>query len=166
MRLTLAQAAANFRVAQSLLEDAAARGNVRFDSDGTTDVLMAQSIARYVSNEFSTLFGGATLPAHEIVYSRRNDSAGEGLVPAGIDLVGAHNLGLVTGGRQFFQVPSLDVLRATGADITSEMTNCCFLIRDEDTSSLQALADAYMLGDARVQQAVRVHMTSDLQAAV
>lgn len=40
-------------------------------------------------------------------------------------------------------------------DISEELAEYGFLIRKRNISEMQALADAYMLGDARVQQAVR-----------
>ena len=55
-----------------------------------------------------------------------------------------------------FQIESLEQLYDAGVnEVSDEISDYGFVIRKKNLTKIQALADAYMLGDARVQQAVR-----------
>lgn len=168
MRLTIEQIAAGFRVDESLIRSVVDQKLVTLDADGTVHHLLAQAVARYVSDEFMDLFGSSVnLPGSQLIFVQPGAAGCSGFTRAGISLLGHENLGIAPGGREYYQARSIDRLHAAGlTDLTDEMTNLGFLIRNEDTSEMQALADAYMLGDARVQAAVRkrIHSSSSTAA--
>lgn len=167
MRLTIEQIAVGFRVEESSIRNVVDQQLVTLDTDGTLHHLLAQAVARYVSDEFRELFGSSVnLPGTQLLFAHPGVAGCSGFTRAGISLLGRENLGIVPGGREYYQACSVDRLHAAGlTDLTDEMTNLGFLIRDEDTSEMQALADAYMLGDARIQAAVRKRMNSSSSTA-
>lgn len=168
MRLTIEQIAVGFRVEESLIRNVVDQNLVTLDADGTIHHLLAQAVARYVSDEFRELFGSSVnLPGTQLFFVHPGLAGCPGFTRAGISLLGRENLGIAPGGREYYQARSVDQLHAAGlTDLTDEMTNLGFLIRNEDTSEMQALADAYMLGDARIQVAVRrrIHSSSSTAA--
>lgn len=167
MRLTVEQIATGFRVDESLIRNVIDQQLVALDADGTLHHLLGQAVARYVSGEFGELFGSsASLPGTQLLFAEPGAAGCSVLLQAGISLLGHEKLGIVPGGREYYQARSADQLYAAGlTDLTDETTNFGILIRDEDTSELQALADAYMLGDARLQAAVRKRISSSSSTA-
>lgn len=167
MRLTVEQIAAGFRVDEVSIRNVVDQKLVTFDTDGTLHHLLAQAVARYVSDEFRELFGSSVnLPGTQLVFVQPGVAGCSGLTRAGISLLGRENLGIAPGGREYYQACSVNQLHAAGlTDLTGEMTDLGFLIRQEDTSEMQALADAYMLGDARIQAAVRKRINSSASTA-
>ncbi len=167
MRLTIEQIAVGFRVEESLIRNVVDQQLVILDVDGTLHHLLAQAVARYVSDEFGELFGSSVnLPGTQLLFVQPGVAGCSEFTRAGISLLGHENLGIVPGGREYCQACSVDQLHAAGlTDLVDEVTNLGFLIRDEDTSEMQALADAYMLGDARIQAAVRKRVHSSASTA-
>ncbi|WP_175934449.1 hypothetical protein [Corynebacterium sp. Marseille-P4321] len=167
MRLTIEQIAVGFRVEESSIRNVVDQQLVTLDADGTLHHLLAQAVARYVSDEFTDLFGSSVnLPGSQLVFVQPGVAGCSGFTRAGISLLGRENLGIAPGGREYYQARSVDQLHAAGLTyLTNEMTNLGFLIRHEDTSEMQALADAYMLGDARIQAAVRKRIDSSSSTA-
>lgn len=162
MRLTIEQAASGYRVDASLLQGIVDKGLVALDANGTVNHLLAQAMSRYVSDEFEALFGAsATLPGLDLVFTGMTHVPCAQFAQAGMGLLGSERFGIVPGGRQFYQVPNVAALYSAGVtELSDQVTPFGFLIRAEDTSEIQALADAYMLGDARVQTAIRTHLAS------
>lgn len=167
MRLTVGQIAVGFRVDEQLIQNVVDQQLVMLDADGTLHHLLAQAVARYVSDEFRGLFGSSVnFPGSQLLFVQPGVAGCSVLKRAGISLLGHEKLGIVPGGREYYQARSADQLYAAGlTDLTDETTNFGILIRDEDTSELQALADAYMLGDARLQAAVRKRISSSSSTA-
>lgn len=92
----------------------------------------------------------------QLVYSEAISFSRVNMALAGWSLLGPSDLGIVAGGRELFQVESLEQLQSAGlTEFSDEISDYGFVIRKKNLSEIQALADAYMLGDARVQQAVR-----------
>ncbi len=167
MRLTIDQAASGYRVDASLLQGIVDKGLVALDANGTVNHLFAQAMSRYVSDEFEALFGAsATLPGLDLVFAEIDHSPCSDFTQAGMGLLGSERFGIVPGGRQFYQVPDIGALYAAGiTELSDQVSSLGLLIREEDTSEIQALADAYMLGDARVQTAIRTHLASATNTA-
>lgn len=103
------------------------------------------------------MFGSAaTFLGSQLVYSEAISFSRDNIALAGWSLLGPNNLGIVAGGRDLFQVESLEQLYDAGVnEVSDEISDYGFVIRKKNLTKIQALADAYMLGDARVQQAVR-----------
>ena len=119
--------------------------------------MLAQALSRFVSDEFEELFGSAaTFLGSQLVYSKAIRFSTDKIAQAGWSLLGQNSLAIVAGGRELFQVESLEQLYDAGVnEVSDEISDYGFVIRKKNLSEIQALADAYMLGDARVQQAVR-----------
>ncbi|WP_311390499.1 hypothetical protein [Corynebacterium haemomassiliense] len=162
MRLTIEQAASGYRVDASLLQGIVDQGLVALDANGTVNHLLAQAMSRYVSDEFEALFGAsATLPGLDLVFTGMTNVPCARFVQAGTGLLGIERFGIVPGGRQFYQVSDFGALYSAGVtELSDQVSSHGFLIREEDTSEMQAFADAYMLGDTRVQTAIRTHLAS------
>ena len=68
MRLTLQEAADGFRSNALTMQAAADVSGVVLDSSGKVSLMMAQSLARFVSGEFRELFGpNAQLPGRDVI---------------------------------------------------------------------------------------------------
>jgi len=162
VRLTIEQAASGYRVDAAQIQDIVDKGMVALDANGTVHHLLAQAMARFVSDEFQALFGASmTLPGSDLVFTELAQMPCLEFTQAGMGLLGSGRFGIVPGGRQFFQVPDIEALNHAGiTELSDQVTSFGFLIREEDTSEMQAYADAYMLGDARVQSAIRAHLAS------
>lgn len=119
--------------------------------------MLAQALSRFISEEFKEMFGAeVAFLGGGLVYSTVSNFDRGNMAFAGLSLIGPSNLGIVAGDRELFQVESLEALYKAGVtEISEELAEYGFLIRQKNLSEMQALADAYMLGDARVQQAVR-----------
>lgn len=156
MRLTLQQAADGFQSNALKMQATADDYGVVFDSSGKVSLMMAQSLARFVSGEFEELFGtNAKLSGQDIISVKAAKHSHQATL-AGISLLEDDFGGIVTGGTCHYQVEDIDEVRKIHAmSDDKELQHCLFIIRDTNVSTLQALADAYMLGNARVQQAVR-----------
>ena len=157
MRFTLQEAADGFKSNALTMQAAADEGGVVFDSSGKVSLMMAQSLARFVSGEFRELFGtNAQLPGRDVISMKTAGHSRQIATLAGISLLEPDFGGIVAGGTRHYQVEDGDeILRNDALSENKELRRSLFIIRDTDMSTTQALADAYMLGDARVQQAVR-----------
>lgn len=157
MRLSVEQIASGFRVDQCALQRAIDEKVVQPDAAGTLSLMAAQALSRFVSDEFEEMFGSAaTFLGSQLVYSEAISFSRDNIALAGWSLLGPSDLGIVAGGRELFQVESLEQLQGAGVtEFSDEISDYGFVIRKKNLSEIQALADAYMLGDARVQQAVR-----------
>ena len=157
LRLSVEQIASGFRADLSAVRRAVDQGVVELDSAGTLSLMLAQALSRFISEEFKEMFGAeVAFLGDGLVYSTDSDFDRGNMAFAGLSLIGSSNLGIVAGGRELFQVESLEALYKAGVtEISEELAEYGFLIRQKNLSEMQALADAYMLGDARVQQAVR-----------
>lgn len=157
VRLTLQEAADGFRSSALLMEEAAHSGDVVFDGSGKVNLMMAQSLARFVSGEFQELFGeDAKLPGRDVISLKADGQIYREAVPAGVSLLDPDFRNVVPGGTSHYQVEQeseIDRFRTQSG--TEKLQRSLFLVRDTDMSTVQALADAYMLGDARIQQTVR-----------
>lgn len=156
MRLSVSCAASSFGADVRDFEFAVRDGVIKLDADGTMNVLVAQALARFHSEEFSFLFGEeARFTASELVFIQTEDFDTSRLVPAASTFLGEESLGVVPGGRAFFQTPDTSLIPHMKGALGDTVTQKAILVRSVDTSLGQALADAYMLGDARVQEAAR-----------
>lgn len=157
MRVSVEQVARGFKADLSAVRRAVDQGVVELDSAGTLSLMLAQALSRFVSEEFKEMFGSeAAFLGEGLVYSTVSSFSRGKMAFAGLSLIGSSNLGIVAGGRELLQVESLEDLYEAGVtDISEELAEYGFLIRKRNISEMQALADAYVLGDARVQQAVR-----------
>ncbi|WP_256059831.1 hypothetical protein [Corynebacterium pseudogenitalium] len=166
MRLSVEQIASGFRVDQCTLQRAIDEKVVQLDAAGTLSLMAAQALSRFVSDEFEEMFGSAaTFLGSQLVYSEAIRFNNDKIAPAGWSLLGPNNLDIVTGGRELFQVESLEQLYDAGVnEISDEISDYGFVIRKKNLTEIQALADAYMLGDARVQQAVRDRLLAGTRA--
>ncbi|UUA86721.1 hypothetical protein [Corynebacterium pseudogenitalium] len=160
MRLPLEQIASGFRTDQCALQRALDEGVVQLDTAGTLSLMLAQALSRFVSDEFENMFGSeASFLGSQLVYSEAISFSRDNIALAGWSLLGPSDLGIATGGRELFQVECLEQLQGAGVtECSDEISDYGFVIRKKNLSEIQALADAYMLGDARVQQAVRDHL--------
>lgn len=157
MRVSVEQVARGFKADPNAVRRAVDQGVVELDSAGTLSLMLAQALSRFISEEFKEMFGSeAAFLGDGLVYSTASSFNRGKMAFAGLSLIGPSNLGIVAGGRELFQVESLEDLYEAGVtEISEELAEYGFLIRQKNLSEMQALADAYMLGDARVQQAVR-----------
>lgn len=162
MRFTLQEAADGFKSNALKMQAAADEGDVVFDSSGRVSLMMAQSLARFVSREFSELFGAnAQLPGRDVISMKATGDIHRIATPAGISLLEPDFCGILAGGTRHYQVEDgYEIHRIHALSENKELRRSLFVVRDTDTSTTQVLADAYMLGDARVQQAVRQIMSS------
>ena len=166
MRLSVEQITSGFRVDQCALQRAIDEKAVQLDAAGTLSLMLAQALSRFVSDEFEEMFGSAAaFLGSQLVYSEAIRFNNDKIAPAGWSLLGPNNLGIVAGGRELFQVESLEQLYDAGVnEISDEISGYGFVIRKKNLTEIQALADAYMLGDARVQQAVRDRLLAGTRA--
>lgn len=157
MRLSLEQIASGFRTDHCALQRAIDEGVVQVDAAGTLSLMLAQALSRFVSDEFKNMFGSeASFLGSQLVYSEAISFSRDNIALAGWSLLGPSDLGIVAGGRELFQIENLEQLQGAGVtEFSDEISDYGFVIRKKNLSEIQALADAYMLGDARVQQAVR-----------
>ena len=168
MRVTLAQAADYFRADFDEIARVAKSGCVALDEQGTVNLMLAQALARYVSDEFVEIFGTEqAFVARDIgfvdaEYFNRADR----LLPAELGLLDASALGLAPGGRRYVQAAGLrDLINAGILGLSDQTSRVGVLVREPDCSEKQALADAYMLGGARVQGAVRTYIRENAASA-
>lgn len=88
MRFTLQEAADGFKSNALKMQAAADEGDVVFDSSGRVSLMMAQSLARFVSREFSELFGAnAQLPGRDVISMKATGDIHRIATPAGISLL-------------------------------------------------------------------------------
>lgn len=168
MRVTLAQAADYFRADFDEIARVAKSGCVALDERGTVNLMLAQALARYVSDEFVEIFGTEqAFVARDIgfvdaEYFNRADR----LLPAELGLLDAGAMGLTPGGRRYVQAAGLeDLVNAGILGLSDQTSRVGVLVREPDCSDKQALADAYMLGGARVQGAVRTYIRENAASA-
>lgn len=162
MRITLERAADYFHADLNEIERVVETYCVAVDGQGTINLMLAQALARYVSDEFTELFGyeqafvARDLAFVESPYFDRIDR----FLPAELGLLDARAMGLTLGGRRYVQATGLGELVGAGVTGLSDQTSRAgVLIRETDCSEMQALADAFMLGSVRAQEAVRTYMT-------
>lgn len=168
MRVTLEQAADHFRADFDEIARVVESGCVALDEQGTVNLMLAQALARYVSDEFVEIFGtdqafvARNIGFVEAEYFNRADR----LLPAEIGLLDVRAMGLAPGGRRYVQATGLEDLANAGIQGLSDQTSRVgVLIREPNCSEKQALADAYMLGGARVQAAVRAYIRENAASA-
>ncbi|MDL0401911.1 hypothetical protein QQO25_02870 [Corynebacterium lehmanniae] len=168
MRVTLAQAADYFRADFDEIARVAKSGCVALDEQGTVNLMLAQALARYVSDEFVEIFGTEqAFVARDIgfvdaEYFNRADR----LLPAELGLLDAGAMGLTPGDRRYVQAAGLeDLVNAGISGLSDQTSRVGVLVREPDCSEKQALADAYMLGGARVQGAVRTYIRKNAASA-
>ena len=161
MRVTLEQAADYFRADLDEIARVAESACVALDAQGTVNLMLAQALARYVSDEFGEIFGtDQAFVARDIGFvETAHFNSADRLLPAEIGLLDARAMGLAPGGRRYVQATGLkDLANAGILGLSDQTTRVGVLIRATDCSEEQALADAYMLGGARVQAAVRTYI--------
>jgi len=168
MRVTLEQAADYFRADFDEIARVAESACVALDEQGTVNLVLAQALARYVSDEFVEIFGteqafvARDIGFIEAEYFNRADR----LLPAELGLLDARAMGLAPGGRRYVQAAGLEDLANAGILGLSDWTSRVgVLVREPDCSEKQALADAYMLGGTRVQAAVRTYVRENAASA-
>ena len=168
MRGTLAQAADYFRADFDEIARVAKSGCVALDERGTVNLMLAQALARYVSDEFVEIFGtDQAFVARDIgfVEAEYFDRA-DRLLPAELGLLDARAMGLAPGGRRYVQAAGLeDLVNAGILGLSDQTLRVGVLVREPDSSEKQALADAYMLGGVRVQEAVRTYIRENAASA-
>ena len=168
MRVTLAQAADYFRSDFDEIARVVESGCVALDEQGTVNLMLAQALARYVSDEFVEFFGtDQAFVARDIgfVEAEYFDRA-DRLLPAELGLLDARAMGLAPGGRRYVQAAGLrDLINAGILGLSDQTSRVGVLVREPDCSEKQALADAYMLGGARVQGAVRTYIRENAASA-
>lgn len=168
MRVTLEQAADYFRADFDEIARVAESACVALDEQGTVNLVLAQALARYVSDEFVEIFGteqafvARDIGFIEAEYFNRADR----LLPAELGLLDARAMGLAPGGRRYVQVAGLEDLANAGIlGLSDQTSRVGVLVRESDCSEKQALADAYMLGGTRVQAAVRTYVRENAASA-
>ena len=168
MRVTLAQAADYFRADFDEIARVAKSGCVALDEQGTVNLMLAQALARYVSDEFVEFFGtDQAFVARDIGFVEAEYfNHADRLLPAELGLLDASALGLAPGGRRYVQAAGLrDLINAGIFGLSDQTSRVGVLVRQPDCSEKQALADAYMLGGARVQGAVRTYIRENAASA-
>lgn len=168
MRVTLAQAADYFRADFDEIARVAKSGCVALDEQGTVNLMLAQALARYVSDEFVEFFGtDQAFVARDIGFVEAEYfNHADRLLPAELGLLDASALGLAPGGRRYVQAAGLrDLINAGILGLSDQTSRVGVLVREPDCSEKQALADAYMLGGARVQGAVRTYIRENAASA-
>ena len=168
MRVTLAQAADYFRADFDEIARVAKSGCVALDERGTVNLMLAQALARYVSDEFVEFFGtDQAFVARDIGFVEAEYfNHADRLLPAELGLLDASALGLAPGGRRYVQAAGLrDLINAGILGLSDQTSRVGVLVREPDCSEKQALADAYMLGGARVQGAVRTYIRENAASA-
>lgn len=161
MRVTLEQAADCFHADLDDLRQAVESGRAVLDKDGTINLMLAQALSRFVSAEFTALFSPEQpFVARDLVYVEpAYFNLMDKFPPAETGLLDTRAMGLTAGGRRYVQVSARDELTDAGiGGLCDQTSRVGVLIRATDCSKQQALADAYMLGDVRLQQAVRAHV--------
>ena len=165
MRVTLAQAADYFRSDFDEIARVVESGCVALDEQGTVNLMLAQALARYVSDEFVEFFGTDQAFVARFVEAEYFNHA-DRLLPAELGLLDASALGLAPGGRRYVQAAGLrDLINAGILGLSDQTSRVGVLVREPDCSEKQALADAYMLGGARVQGAVRTYIRENAASA-
>lgn len=168
MRVTLAQAADYFRSDFDEIARVVESGCVALDEQGTVNLMLAQALARYVSDEFVKFFGtDQAFVARDIGFVEAEYfNHADRLLPAELGLLDASALGLAPGGRRYVQAAGLrDLINAGILGLSDQTSRVGVLVREPDCSEKQALADAYMLGGARVQGAVRTYIRENAASA-
>lgn len=168
MRVTLAQAADYFRADFDEIARVVESGCVALDEQGTVNLMLAQALARYVSDEFVEFFGtDQAFVARDIGFVEAEYfNHADRLLPAELGLLDASALGLAPGGRRYVQAAGLrDLINAGILGLSDQTSRVGVLVREPDCSEKQALADAYMLGGARVQGAVRTYIRENAASA-
>lgn len=168
MRVTLAQAADYFRSDFDEIARVVESGCVALDEQGTVNLMLAQALARYVSDEFVEFFGtDQAFVARDIGFVEAECfNHADRLLPAELGLLDASALGLAPGGRRYVQAAGLrDLINAGILGLSDQTSRVGVLVREPDCSEKQALADAYMLGGARVQGAVRTYIRENAASA-
>ncbi|GAA3522922.1 hypothetical protein NUW87_09965 [Corynebacterium pilbarense] len=168
MRVTLAQAADYFRSDFDEIARVVESGCVALDEQGTVNLMLAQALARYVSDEFVEFFGtDQAFVARDIGFVEAEYfNHADRLLPAELGLLDASALGLAPGGRRYVQAAGLrDLINAGILGLSDQTSRVGVLVREPDCSEKQALADAYMLGGARVQGAVRTYIRENAASA-
>lgn len=168
MRVTLAQAADYFRSDFDEIARVVESGCVALDEQGTVNLMLAQALARYVSDEFVEFFGtDQAFVARDIGFvEAAHFNSADRLLPAEIGLLDARAMGLAPGGRRYVQAAGLrDLINAGILGLSDQTSRVGVLVREPDCSEKQALADAYMLGGARVQGAVRTYIRENAASA-
>ena len=168
MRVTLAQAADYFRSDFDEIARVVVSGCVALDEQGTVNLMLAQALARYVSDEFVEFFGtDQAFVARDIGFVEAEYfNHADRLLPAELGLLDASALGLAPGGRRYVQAAGLrDLINAGILGLSDQTSRVGVLVREPDCSEKQALADAYMLGGARVQGAVRTYIRENAASA-
>ena len=164
----MAQAADYFRADFDEIARVAKSGCVALDERGTVNLMLAQALARYVSDEFVEIFGtDQAFVARDIgfVEAEYFDRA-DRLLPAELGLLDARAMGLAPGGRRYVQAAGLeDLVNAGILGLSDQTLRVGVLVREPDSSEKQALADAYMLGGVRVQEAVRTYIRENAASA-
>ena len=130
--------------------------------------MLAQALARYVSDEFVEFFGtDQAFVARDIGFVEAEYfNHADRLLPAELGLLDASALGLAPGGRRYVQAAGLrDLINAGILGLSDQTSRVGVLVREPDCSEKQALADAYMLGGARVQGAVRTYIRENAASA-
>lgn len=161
MRVTLEQAADYFRADFEKIARVVASGCIALDEHGTVNLMLAQALARYVSDEFVEIFGADhAFVARDIGFvEAAHFNSADRLLPAEIGLLDARAMGLAPGGRRYVQAAGLEDLANVGIlGMGDQTSRVGVLVREPDCTEKQALADAYMLGGARVQEAVRTYI--------
>ena len=168
MRVTLAQAADYFRSDFDEIARVVESGCVALDEQGTVNLMLAQALARYVSDEFVEFFGtDQAFVARDIGFVEAEYfNHADRLLPAELGRLDASALGLAPGGRRYVQAAGLrDLINAGILGLSDQTSRVGVLVREPDCSEKQALADAYMLGGARVQGAVRTYIRENAASA-
>ncbi|MDK8799744.1 hypothetical protein HMPREF2785_04815 [Corynebacterium sp. HMSC067D03] len=161
MRVTLEQAAENFHADLEDMRRVVKSGRAVLDEHGTINLMLAQALSRFVSEEFTRLFGAEqSFVAWDLVYVEPTYfNLVDQFRPAEAGLLDTRKMGLAPGGRRYVQASSRDELIDAGIyGLCNQTSRVGVLIRETDCTEQQALADAYMLGDARLQQAVRAYV--------
>lgn len=168
MRVTLEQTADYFRADFDEIARVAKSGCVALDEQGTVNLMLAQALVRYVSDEFVEIFGtNQAFVARDIgfVEAEYFDRVAR-LLPAELGLLDAVAMGLAPGGRRYVQAAGLeDLVNAGILGLSDQTSRVGVLVREPDSSEKQALADAYMLGGVRVQKAVRTYIRENAASA-
>lgn len=161
MKVTLEQAAESFHADLEDMRRVVKSGRAVLDEHGTINLMLAQALSRFVSEEFTRLFGvEQTFVARDLVYVEpAHFDFMDQFRPAEMGLLDTREMGLASGGRKYVQASSRDELIDAGIyGLCSQTSRVGVLIRETDCTEEQALADAYMLGDARLQQTVRAYV--------
>ena len=137
MRVTLAQAADYFRSDFDEIARVVESGCVALDEQGTVNLMLAQALARYVSDEFVEFFGtDQAFVARDIGFVEAEYfNHADRLLPAELGLLDASALGLAPGGRRYVQAAGLrDLINAGILGLSDQTSRVGVLVREPDCS--------------------------------